>query len=155
MPVNNKPIFGGVPIVNVVTILEATTSNGGTNGVIADPDTFATHKLYKIFEAGANGGFIDCIDYQAIYTGTYGTPGATLMNVWVTDSNGVNARVINTITVAPGTLMSATNRGVSQSTTLYFANLGPGQKAYVSFTLLASNISYTVTAYCGQFAAQI
>lgn len=143
--VNNKPIFGGQPLVTIKNVSVAYTS---LTGVTAPAD--ATN-FRMVFSAGTNGGFVDAIDYQAVGTGT---PGASIMNIWVTDTTGANALVNHMYTVAAGSAISTTVAGASVSNTLYFMNLAAGQAVYATFTALAANISYNVTAYAGQFTSQ-
>ena len=105
--------------------------------------------LFLLFTSGANGGFVSEIDYQAIGSGTCGT---SIMNIWKTDTGGVNAQIIKSITVAAGTgAISTTNAGVFGSNIFSLLNLATGEKIYVSFTVLAANVTYNVVAFGGQF----
>lgn len=146
MAINNNPIFPGIPSGETKNISTANTSNA----VVASPADGESFRL--LFTAGGNGGFVSQIDYQAIGTGT---PEATLLNVWLTDTNGKNAMVVRTITVAAGSAMSATTAGVYGSIFLPGYELAPGRAMYVSFTALAANVTYNVSALnTGQYSEQ-
>lgn len=146
MAVNNQPLFGGIPIVNVKNVSIAKTSLSE----IASPVDATDLRL--VFTAGANGGFIDSVDYQAIGTGT---PGATIMNVWVTDEANANARIVKSLAVPAGSGISTINPGISGSLVFAYMNLAYGQNVYISFTVLAANVTYNVTSFGGQYSAQL
>lgn len=144
MAQNSKPLFGSTPLTTIANVSVAKTSLVEIASPADAPD------LRLLYTAPTDGGFIDAIDYQAIGTGT---PAASIMNIWITDTAGANARIWQMITVASGSAISTTVKGVSGSQGLNYMNLKAGQKIFASFTALASNITYNVTAFCGDYTA--
>lgn len=145
MAVEHRAIFGGKPISPIVNLSVAKSSNA----VEAAPVDATDFRL--LFTAGAEGGFIDAIDYQFVGTGT---PGAAILNIWVTDNAGANARVMRSITVAAGSAMTTSVPGPFIQTAFNFANLEPGCKVFCSITALAANTTLNVIAWAGQYTAQ-
>lgn len=141
----NKILSGGKAESNVVNVSVANTSNAA----VASPADATDFRL--LFTAGTNGGFIDEIIYQVIGTGTQA---AALMNIWQSEADNTDARVIKTVTIAAGSAQSSTVAGQSASTSFQFKNLQAGVKVYVSFTVVSASCTWNVVCNGGQFEAQ-
>ena len=144
MAQNTKPIFGSYPEIVIKNVSVANT----LNSIIANPVDGTS--LALLFTAGSDNGFIDAIDFQEIGTGT---PGNSIMNIWVKDATGANAQIAYSVTVTGGSAITTTVPGVYKSTLFNFMNLKAGQKVFVSFTAIATNVTYNVIAYTGQYSA--
>jgi len=132
-----KPLKGNVSVANT------------SNAAVASPADATDFRL--LFTAGTNGGFIDEIIYQVIGTGTQA---AALMNIWQTEADGSDARVIKTVTIAAGSAQSTIVAGQSASTSFQFKNLQAGVEVYVSFTVVSASCTWNVVVNGGQFEAQ-
>jgi hypothetical protein len=146
MTVQTKPLFAGSvnsPIKNISVALN-------NDALIASPADSTSLRL--LFTATENGGYLEAVEYQGIGTGTCGL---SVMQLWLTDNTGANAQVWRSIAVSAGSgAMSTTNPGVWNIISASGANIEIGCKIFVSFKVLATNVTYNVTAWAGQFKAQ-
>ena len=144
----NKILSGGVPS----SLIKGVTAAKTDFAVIAAPADAAD--LALIFTAGDNGGFIDSIVMQIATDNTNATQTATIMNIWLTASDGTNARVIKSVAIAGQAATSTTVPGFWLETPVNYWNIETGCKVFVSFTVLVTHIVFNVTALGGQFTAQ-
>ena len=144
----NKILSGGVPS----SLIKGVTAAKTDFAVIAAPADAAD--LALIFTADTNGGFLDAIDLQIATDNTNATQTATVMNIWMTDTDGTNARVIKSIDIAGQAATSTTKGGYWLQIVLNYNNIEAGRIIYVSFTVLVTHIVFNVTGWGGQFTAQ-
>jgi hypothetical protein len=144
MATNQRPVFALIPVSPIVNLSVANTSNA----VVASPaDATDFRELYAC--SIPEGAKITNISIQ--YIGT-GTPAAGLLNIWLTNSSGANARVIRMLTIVAGVAITTTAAGTFLSTTFLDFQVQNGQKVFVSVTTLAANTTANVYASVGEFA---
>jgi hypothetical protein len=144
MATNQRPVFACRPITPIVNLDTANTSNA----VVASPaDSGSFRELYEC--TTPEGAKITLIDFQFIGTGT---SSAGILNIWVTNSSGANARVRKTFQfgLAPAAI-STTYAGVNAEIPFLDFQVQNGQKVFVSVTTLAANTTLNVAASIGEF----
>lgn len=125
MPANVQPIFTLVPEAPTATIAAANTARDGS-GTLVD-----------LFTAGTNGSRVDFITF----TSAQATPAASaarVQRVFLTDTAGLNPRLIQEI-VLPAVTASAT--AIGATSTITFTNgliINAGQKIQVSQSVYGS-----------------
>jgi hypothetical protein len=145
MAANQRPVFALKPVTPTVNISTANTSNA----VVASPSDAADFRqLYDC--TCVDGAKITTIAVQFIGTGTSGTG---IVNLWVTDTSGADARVRRMITIpAASGAISATLAGQYIETIFLDFQIAFGQKIFVSLTALAANTTLNVAASIGEFS---
>lgn len=145
MPANQRPVFALVPKTPVVNLSTANTSNA----VVASPSDAADFRLLYDCTV-AEGSKITLIALQFIGTGT---PAAGILNIWLTNSSGANARVIRMYAFAAASgAISTTVIGPYAEIAFQDLQIQNGQKLFVSVTTLAANTTLNVRASIGDFA---
>jgi len=150
MAVNSNSVLSG----GVANSIPKTVSTAKTDyTIIASPSDGAD--LALVFTADTYGGFVDAIDYQLTPIGaTNSTQAASIMNIWMTNESGLNARVIKSVAILAMSATSTTTPGVYTQTALNFYNIQAGCKLFVSFTVVSANGNFNVVAWSGQFSKQ-
>jgi hypothetical protein len=145
MATNQRPVFALIPKTPVVNIDTANTSNAA---VATPTDSGSFRELYSC--AVAEGAKCTTIAMQFVGTGT---PSAAILNIWLTDSSGANARVIF-MQVSPLQSGAISNTLPGQYIEIPFLDfqIQNGQKIFVSLTTLAANTTLNVRASIGEFA---
>lgn len=143
MPLNHKPVFANVLNNKQKTISVAKT----TFGVEAAPADSTSFR--ELITAPTGGCVITRFQYQFIPT--TGTPitAACLLNIWLTDTAGINAIVLKSIKVLATTAMTTTNPGACNTEFFEQFNLQAGQKIFVSVTALTANTECNVFLFGG------
>jgi hypothetical protein len=144
MATNQRPVFALIPKTPVVNIDTANTSNAA---VATPTDSGSFRELYSC--AVAEGAKCTLIGLQFVGTGT---PSAAILNIWLTDSSGANARVIRMQVIAAGSAISTTVPGQFLEIAFPDFQIQNGQKIFVSLTTLAANTTLNVRASIGEFA---
>lgn len=127
-------------------IANISTARTGVDNIASPADGT---DLRKVFDANAtNGGCVLEVGYRVIGTGTQA---ASLVYVWLTDSAGANAKIIDIFTVAAGSAMSNTVPGQTETKTYTFKNLEPGCDIWMSVSVVSASCSFNVWCMGGQF----
>tara|TARA_R110000868_G_scaffold410696_1_gene699942 strand:+ start:139 stop:576 length:438 start_codon:yes stop_codon:yes gene_type:complete len=144
MAANQRPVFSLLPINPIVNLSVANTSNA----VVASPaDATDFRLLYTC--AKTDGAKVGTIGYQWIGTGT---PAAGILNIWITDTSGANARVrrMYAFAIAAGAISTTVQGSYVELSFLDF-QVSNGQKIFVSVTTVAANTTLNVFASIGEF----
>jgi hypothetical protein len=144
MATNQRPVFALIPKTPVVNIDTANTSNAA---VATPTDSGSFRELYSC--AVAEGAKCTTIAMQFVGTGT---PSAAILNIWLTDSSGADARVIRMQTIVSGSAITSTVPGQFLEIIFPDFQIQNGQKIFVSLTTLAANTTLNVRASIGEFA---
>jgi hypothetical protein len=144
MATNQRPVFALIPKTPVVNIDTANTSNAA---VATPTNSGSFRELYSC--AVPEGAKCTLIGFQFIGTGT---PSAAILNIWLTDSSGANARVIRMQTIVLGAAITTTVPGQFLEIAFFDFQIQNGQKLFVSLTTLAANTTLNVRASIGEFA---
>lgn len=142
---NTIPLSGGIPESNVVEISVART---GVDQIASPVDGT---DLRLLFTAGANGGFVDSLEYQVVGTGTQAQFN---MYIWETLNDGTNARIVRAVTVAAGSAMSATQIGQRGIILFSRADLQAGKEYWISQSVVSASCKTNYTVRAGQYQAQ-
>lgn len=130
MPINTTPIFLGTPRLESCRVAAANTARDGSG------------TLVTLFAAGTNGSRVDYV----IFTNSAASIGAAVAKVhrvFISDSSGVNPRLIAEASIAAVT-SSATVIG--QTVTITMTNgrmMKPGEILYVTQSLCATTADQT------------
>jgi hypothetical protein len=125
MPANTSPIFTLTPRATTAIIAAANTARDGS-GTLVD-----------VMTAGSNGSRIDFI----IFTSSQATAGASsarVQRVFLTDTSGLNPRIISEVTLAA---VTASTTAIGATSTITFTNgliIASGQKIQVAQSVYAS-----------------
>ena len=90
MPANTEPIFTLTPNIGMAEVAEANAESDGTGDLVT------------LFTAGANGSRVEYVKY----TNAQSTPAASsamVVRIFVTDSGGINPRLIGESALATAT----------------------------------------------------
>jgi len=148
MAVNTLPLSFG----KVATITAAITVAKTAETDIASPADATDLRL--LFTAGTNGGGYDTIEYQVITTSGSPTQLASKINIWETEADGTDARIVRQVTVAAGSAISTTVAGQNGIITFNRADMPSGTKVFVTVTVVTANCQWNFTCRGGQFDAQ-
>lgn len=133
MPANTTPIFALSPDTKLATITAATTDKSGAT----------TTNIVDLLTATTNGTKVTQIKFKST-----GNSSACLGLVWVTDTAGINPRLL-----AEGAIAAVTSSTTvaTAEIILYFRDLQlkSGQKIQVGATVVTTNIH--ITASIGDF----
>lgn len=119
MPANTIPIFILTPETTSATISAANTARDGSG------------TLVPVFTGGTFGSRVDFITFFNAQT-TATTSSAMVARVFVTDTAGLNPRLLNEVTLAS---VAASNTVVGANNTIFYSNgllLSSGQQIQVS-----------------------
>ena len=145
MAQNNRPVFANL-VNNGYETISGATSSAGT---IASPTSTTDFRELIESPVGSGGTYVARIDY--IVTATSGTPAsaAARLNLWITDTSGLNARIFQSIQIPVVASITATIPGAGN--TIFFEQLvlEEGQKLYASVTLLTAGTELNVIVYGG------
>lgn len=145
MAVNNSPVFAGIPDPRIVNISTANTSDS----LVAIPSDGTGFR--ELFTAGENGGSVYEISWEVIGTGT---PVPSKVSLWLTDADGLNAKVFKSGYNSAGVAITTTTAGTTGEITLIGLELAPGMKVFVSVHVLGANTTYNFLAKAAQFKKQ-
>jgi len=125
MPANTSPIFTLTPRAATAIIAAANTARDGS-GTLVD-----------VMTAGSNGSRIDFI----IFTSSQATAGASsarVQRVFLTDTSGLNPRIISEVVLSA---VTASTTAIGATSTITFTNgliIASGQKIQVAQSVYAS-----------------
>lgn len=146
MAVNQIPLSAGKASTSTVNISVAKTDTS----VVASPADATDFRL--LFTAGTNHGYYDGIQIQWIGSGTQA---AHVIDIWETDSAGLNARIVESFEFAAmGGAISSVVAGTKSFLSFPFANLQAGVKVFISSRVVSGSCSLNATLRGGQFEAQ-
>lgn len=133
MPQNTKPVFALTPETTLATITGTTTDKSGAT----------TANIVDLVTAATDGTKVTTIKFKHVGNSTAG-----IFLLWVTDTSGLNPRLLNEAVFT--TITSGTGTATAEAT-MFFADLQlkAGQKLRVGSTTATSNIH--VTAQIGNF----
>ena len=139
MPANTSPLFTLTPRAVTATIAAANTARDGS-GTLVD-----------LITAGSNGSRIDFITFTSSQA-TAAASAARVQRVFLTDTSGLNPRIISEI-VLPA--VTASNTAIGATTTITYTNgliLSSGQIIKVSQSIYGSaNDATSVLARGGDY----
>lgn len=139
MPANTAPIFTLTPEAATCTIAAANTARDGS-GTLVD-----------LFTSGANGSRIDFITFTSAQA-TAAASAARVQRVFLTDTAGINPRLIQEVVLSS---VTASNTAIGATSTITFTNgliINTGQKIQVSQSVYGSAADGThVIARGGDF----
>jgi len=130
MPANTAPIFTLVPNTPTATIAAANTARDGSGSLV------------DLFTSGVNGSRIDFITF----TSAQATPAASaarVQRVFLTDTSGLNPRLISEVAMSA---VTASNTAIGATSTITFTNgliLKSGQLIKVSQSVYGSAADQT------------
>lgn len=125
MPANTAPIFTLTPVAATATIAAANTARDGSG------------TLVNLFTAGANGSRIDFITFTSAQA-TVGASAARVQRIFVTDTSGLNSRLISEVAMSA---VTSSNTAIGATATVTFTNgliLASGQIIQVSQSVYGS-----------------
>ena len=144
MAANQRPVFSLLPINPIVNLSVANTSNA----VVASPADGTDFRLLYAC-AKTDGAKVGTIGFQWIGTGT---PAAGILNIWLTDTSGNNARVrrMYAFPISAGAISTTVQGNYIEISFLDF-QVSNGQEIFVSVTTVAANTTLNVFASIGEF----
>ena len=147
MAQNNRPVFANIINNGYATVSVANTS-GSTVTNPVDSTSFR-----ELIVAPAGGTYVSRIDY--LVTATSGTPAsaAARFNLWITDTSGLNARILQSIQLPVVTAINTTTPGAGNTAFFEPLVLQEGQKLYASVTVLTANTELNVIVFGGNLVA--
>jgi len=125
MPANTSPIFALTPRAVTAAISAANTARDGS-GTLVD-----------VLTASTNGTRIDFLTFTSAQA-TAGASAARVQRVYITDTGGVNSRLISEVVLAA---VTASTTAIGATSTITFTNgliLASGQKLQVSQSVYGS-----------------
>lgn len=139
MPANTTPIFTLTPKAVTATIAAANTARDGS-GTLVD-----------LFTSGANGSRIDFVTFTSAQA-TVGASAARVQRVFLTDTGGINPRLIQEVVLSA---VTSSNTAIGSTSTITFTNgliINSGQILKVSQSVYGSAADGThVIARGGDF----
>ena len=147
MAQNNRPVFANIINNGYATVSVANTS-GSTVTNPVDSTSFR-----ELIVAPAGGTYVSRIDY--LVTATSGTPAsaAARFNLWITDTSGLNARILQSIQLPVVAAINTTIPGAGNTAFFEQLVLQEGQKLYASVTVLTANTELNVIVFGGNLVA--
>ena len=141
---NFSPVFSLIPVNPIVNLSVANTSNA----VVASPADGTDFRLLYTCAKTA-GAKVGTIGFQWIGTGT---PAAGILNIWLTDTSGNDARVrrMYAFPISAGAISTTVQGNYIEISFLDF-QVSNGQEIYVSVTTMAANTTLNVFASIGEF----
>lgn len=136
MPANTSPIFTLTPNAATSTIAAANTARDGSGALVT------------AFTAGANGSRVDFITFTSSQA-TAGASSARVQRVFLTDTAGLNPRLIQEIVLSA---VTASNTAIGATSTITFTNglvINAGQLIQVSQSVYASAADTTAVLVRG------
>ena len=125
MPANTTPIFTLTPKAVTASIAAANTARDGSGTLI------------DLFTAGANGSRLDFITFTSAQA-TAAASAARVQRVFLTDTGGINPRLISEIVLSA---VTASNTAIGSTATITFTNgliLASGQIVKVTQSVYGS-----------------
>ena len=149
MAQNNRPVFANL-VNNGYETISGATSSAGT---IASPTSTTDFRELIESPVGSGGTYISRIDY--LVTATSGTPAsaAARFNLWITDTSGLNARILQSIQLPVVAAINTTIPGAGNTTFYEQLVLEEGQKLYGSVTVLTANTQLNVIVFGGNLVS--
>lgn len=143
MAQNNRPVFA-----NIINNGYATVSVANTSGSTVTNPVDSTN-FRELIVAPAGGTYVSRIDY--LVTATSGTPAsaAARFNLWITDTSGLNARILQSIQLSVVAAINNTIPGAGNTAFFEQLVLQEGQKLYASVTVLTANTELNVIVFGG------
>jgi hypothetical protein len=141
---NQRPVFSLIPVNPIVNLSVANTANA----VVASPaDDTDFRLLYAC--AKTAGAKVGTIGFQWIGTGT---PAAGILNIWLTDTSGNDARVrrMYAFPISAGAISTTVQGNYIEISFIDF-QVSNGQEIFVSVTTMAANTTLNVFASIGEF----
>ena len=139
MPANTTPIFTLTPKAVTATIAAANTARDGS-GTLVDA-----------FTSSANGSRIDFVTFTSAQA-TVGASAARVQRVFLTDTGGINPRLIQEVVLSA---VTSSNTAIGSTSTITFTNgliINSGQILKVSQSVYGSAADGThVVARGGDF----
>lgn len=125
-----NPQFTSVPNVGLSRLSQANTARDGS-GV-----------LTTSFTAGASGSRVDFVTFTSA-TAAVGTPSAKVCRVFLTDTSGLNPRLISEVTMAA---TASSNTAIGATSTITFTNglvIAAGQLLQTTISVYAGTQDQT------------
>jgi len=125
MPANTSPIFTLTPRAVTAIIAAANTARDGSGALV------------DVMTAGSNGSRIDYITFTSSQA-SVGASSARVQRVFLTDTSGLNPRIISEV-VLPA--VTSSNTAIGATSTITFTNglvIASGQKIQVTQSVYAS-----------------
>jgi thiamine pyrophosphokinase len=125
MPANTTPIFTLTPKAVTASIAAANTARDGSGTLI------------DLFTAGANGSRLDFITFTSAQA-TAAASAARVQRVFITDTGGINPRLISEVVLSA---VTASNTAIGSTSTITFTNgliLASGQIVKVTQSVYGS-----------------
>ena len=143
MAQNNRPVFA-----NIINNGYATVSVANTSGSTVTNPVDSTN-FRELIVAPAGGTYVSRINY--LVTATSGTPAsaAARFNLWITDTSGLNARILQSIQLPVVAAINNTIPGAGNTAFYEQLVLQEGQKLYASVTVLTANTELNVIVFGG------
>jgi hypothetical protein len=141
---NQRPVFSLIPVNPIVNLSVANTANA----VVASPADDTDFRL--LYACGKTAGAkVGTIGFQWIGTGT---PSAGILNIWITDTSGNDARVrrMYAFPISAGAISTTVQGNYIEISFLDF-QVSNNQEIYVSVTTMAANTTLNVFASIGEF----